>query len=356
MHDELQDAPLRHESSAPESSFTAASGRGSLADVVDQAVAGELSPRQAAAAIRSATRQHSGGMPHDEEEEVEEGGEGPDGASAAATAADALTAVTLDGSDGGASVTGGAGHSSMAPCEEGGWQGGSARSTGGAVPMENIALDAPPAAQAAAAEAEEAEPEQQQQPRAAEQAAAVPVAAGAEAAPTAEAELPGGVPRTSSSAYRSQLMQQLTASASEDDITVYASPSDAAAQGLGPLGAAAPPAAGRRSNGAAPAAAAVATAASAGAPPQGARASRLEPLSVEGGAPGGAAAAAAGTMSTADTAAALAAINAAAAEQPPRTGEQQPPQVAPLPFPQAWYQTFKGEPGPGRWSHADGMA
>ena len=98
---------LRTEPSAAESNFTAISGAGSLAAVVDQladqAVAGELSPRQAAAAIRSATAR------------------GAVGGAAAGAGASAATDVAEHGSD---SVSlAGVAHSSIAPSEEG-WQGG----------------------------------------------------------------------------------------------------------------------------------------------------------------------------------------------------------------------------------------
>ncbi|KAL4427888.1 hypothetical protein ABPG75_001977 [Micractinium tetrahymenae] len=428
---EADGAPLRSEVSNVESAFTAISGPASLADVVDQladqAVAGELSPRQAAAAIRSATRQHSGGGLTG----ISGGGaaeEEAGGSPSAAVAEAGTDLLTMDGTEGSdsVSVSGGVAQSSIAPSEEGWHQGAGAASSAGAVGgspgpaggsapvggsgtqlMENIPLgeEAPAAAaggqpaelqpseeQAVAADALAALPEEAASeaalaapPAAATQEAPHKAAAEAEEQPAAAAEehpaaeaapaapsAAGPVPRTSSAGYKSQLMQQLTTAASEeDDITVYSAAdvglagattaaalqqgtaaSVPAAPAPAAAAAAAEPQALPISNGSAgsggfDAAAAAPTAAGAKASP------RMEALFVEAGS-GAAGAGGSGTMSAADTAAALAAINAAggsAGAPAASAGEQQqqPPQQSQLPqqppallFPPAWYETFKG--------------
>lgn len=407
--------PLRSEVSNVESAFTAISGPASLADVVDeladQAVAGELSPRQAAAAIRTATRQHSGGglagVPADGGEE--EGGAACSPSVAVAEAGtDQLTLEGTEGSDG-VSVCGGAARSSVAPSEEGWHQGpggaGHAGPLHGSGPaggdsaerLESVPLGQEAPAAAAGVQAAEQEALQEQAPKDVSAAAADNVAgkaaltaarlapaaekapgeeapadeqpAAAEAEPGAAAAVPV-VSRTSSAGYKSQLMQQLTAGSNEeDDITVY-SAADVGMAGAAttaalqqapaaPRPAATPAAAdeaapqalplsnGSAGSGGFGAGSAAPAAAGSSASP------RLEALSVEAGS-GAAKAGASGTMSAADTAASLAAINAAAgsvdaASAPTGEQEQQSPQEpqqpAPLLFPPAWYETFKGEHG-----------
>ncbi len=400
-------APLRTEVSNVESAFTAISGPASLADVVDhladQAVAGELSPRQAAAAIRSATRQHSGGSLAGASAGGGGEGEGAAGSPSAAVAeAGTDEVLTMDGTEGSdsVSVSGGVGRSSLAPSEEGWHQGvgsaGRAALLGGSGPagaspdnMENIALDEEAPAAAIPEQQAEQEPSEGQQATgdtpadpaedaASEAGAVAPPAAAPEEAPTeehpaaAEAEhlaapAPSAVPRTSSAGYKSQLMQQLTDDAGEgEDITVYSRDmintdagraAAAAVTALQQDDATAPPPAAPAdaapavadpqalpiSNGSAGSGGFGAAAAAPAAPP--AKASpRMESLSVEAGS---GAAGGSGTMSTADTAAALSAINAAGAAAAP-AGEQQQQvsqqqQPAQLLFPPAWYETFKGE-------------
>ncbi|KAL4442093.1 hypothetical protein ABPG77_011354 [Micractinium sp. CCAP 211/92] len=398
-------APLRTEVSNVESAFTAISGPASLADVVDhladQAVAGELSPRQAAAAIRSATRQHSGGSLAGASAGGGTEGEGAAGSPSAAVAEAGTEVLTMDGTEGSdsVSVSGGVGRSSLAPSEEGWHQGvgsaGRAALLGGSGPagaspdnMENIALDEEAPAAAIPEQQAEQEPSEGQQATgdtpadpaedaASEAGAVAPPAAAPEEAPTeehpaaAEAEhvaapAPSAVPRTSSAGYKSQLMQQLTDDAGEgEDITVYSRDmintdagraAAAAVTALQQDDAAAPPPAAPAdaapavadpqalpiSNGSAGSGGFGAAAAAPAAPP--AKASpRMESLSVEAGS---GAAGGSGTMSTADTAAALSAINAAGAAAAP-AGEQQQQvsqqqQPAQLLFPPAWYETFKG--------------
>jgi hypothetical protein len=86
-------APLQPEGSAADSAYTAISGGGSLAEVMDQlanqAVAGELSPRQAAAAIRTAT--HGLGPSAGGDDSVTASGDPP----ASIQAADALRELSL---------------------------------------------------------------------------------------------------------------------------------------------------------------------------------------------------------------------------------------------------------------------
>jgi hypothetical protein len=129
---------------------------------------------------------------------------------------------------------------------------------------------------------------------------------------TGPAALPGG-----SATYHSRFMQQLAASASDDDLAVYTADDATGA----PRDALQPPS--RGSPEPVPQAG--------DAPPAG----RMQPLSIASGDKGVAS----------DNAAALAAINAASGSTP--EGQQAAAPQAGTLFPQSWYQTFHGEQAQG---------